>query len=165
MILARELNNFLDQANNSNDQADLGVFVIFAAFVIHTHVAGELHGLFVGSRFRDVIGSPTYSTGEIANLDLRLADEIALDAPLQGVADAGRKTDIEDIERVGMSDGAELDRGRIDEGVGPGEFKAVEAFAKGQQPGLPDESEVDRVVDGELDRIAPGQIDHIDPGA
>ena len=95
--------------------------------------------------------------GEIADLDGDLAGDLALDVPLQGVVAAGGEGGIDQIDLVLLVEDAELDRGGVDERIGPGELDAVDAFLDGQQAVLADHGDVFGVVDRKLRAFAGGQ--------
>ena len=63
-----------------------------------------------------------------------------------------------------MGDGPELDRGGVNQGVGPGKLQSVQPFAEGQHPRLLDQRQVGGVVDGQLHGVPVGQGDHVDTG-
>src|SRR5689334_21595485 len=108
MGAAREGDDLFHQSNDANDEADLGVVVIFAAVTDHTDVAGEVHQLFLAGNFGDVIGGPTDAAGEVANFDLHFAGKTAVDAPFQSVVHARRKTVVDDVHIIGVGECAKL---------------------------------------------------------
>ena len=100
--------------------------------------------------------------GEIADLDGDLARDLALDVPLQGVVPSGREGGIDQIDLVLLVEDAELDRGGVDERVGPRELDAVDAFLDRQQAVLADHGDVFGVVDRKLRALAGGEGHQID---
>ena len=102
--------------------------------------------------------------GKIPDLDGDLAGHLALDVPLQGVVAARRERGIDQIDLVLLVEDAELDRGRVDERIGPGELDAVDAFLDGQQAVLADHGDVFGVVDRKLRALAGGQGHQVDGG-
>ena len=102
--------------------------------------------------------------GEIPDLDGDLAGDLALDVPLQGVVAAGGEGGIDQIDLVLLVEDAELDAGRVDERVRPGELDAVDALLDGQQPVLADHGDVFGVVDRELRAFPRGQGDQVHGG-
>ena len=68
------------------------------------------------------------------------------------------------VDLVLLVEDAELDRGGVDERVGPGELDAVDAFLDGQQAVLADHGDVFGVVDRQLRPFAGGKGDEIDGG-
>ena len=114
-----QLRDFLHQMNHAHHEAHLGVLIILTAVVGDADVTGQLDQLLRLVRLRDIIRRPIDAAGEVPNLTFHLARELALDPPLQSVRHPRRKTHIEHIHRVGVRQGAELDRRWIDERVRP----------------------------------------------
>ena len=154
---SRQVGDLLHQVDLAHDQPRLGVVVEFARAVRHPHVAGhvELRLILIGDA--DVIGAPGDAAGKIPDLDGDLARHLARDVPLQGVVAACRERRVHQIDLVLMVENPELDAGRVDERIGPGELDAVDAFLDGQEPVLPDHGDVFGVVDRELRALAGGQ--------
>jgi hypothetical protein len=160
----RQIGDLLHEVDLAHHQPRLGVVVLLARRVRHPHIAGhvELRLVLVGDAH--VIGGPGNAGGEIADLDGDLARNPALDVPLQGIVAAGREGRIDQVDFVLLVEDAELDRGGIDERVGPRELDAVDALFHGQQPMLADHGDVFRVVDRKLRSLAGGQGHQIDGG-
>ena len=71
---------------------------------------------------------------------------------------------IHQIDLVLLVEDAELDAGRVDERIGPGELDAVHAFLDREQAVLADHGDVFGVVDRKLRALAGGQGDEIHGG-
>ena len=147
---AGQVGDFLHEVDRAHDQPRLGVVVQFARVVGHADITGqvELRLVLVGNAH--VIGAPGEPAGEVADLHGNLAGNLALDVPLQGVVAARREGRIDQVHLVLLIQDAELDRGGVDQGVGPGELDAVDAFLDREQPLLADHGDVFRVVNREL---------------
>ena len=115
-----------------------------------------------------VVGRPADPAGEVGDLDRRLAVQLALDVPVEHLRLVVREGRVEHLQLVGLGEEPQLDRGRVDQRVGPTELQRVDALLEGHLPGLPDQRQVFGVVDRQLDRVrgrAPSRDRRSSPGA
>ena len=109
-------------------QPHLGVLVLLARVVEHPDEALEAHLRLGRVGDADVVGRPADAAGEVRDLDRRLAVELALDVPVEHLRLVVREGRVEHLELVGVGQEPQLDRGRVDQRVGPGELERVDAL-------------------------------------
>ena len=158
----RQLGDLLNQVDRADDQPHLGVLIFLAAVVGHPHEAVEAELLLVLVGNEQVIGAPGDAAGEVSDLDRRLAVDLALDVPKELLRLVVRESRVEHIELVGAGQELQLDGGRVDERVGPGELQWVDALLERHRAGLAHERQVLAVVDRQLDAIPLGDCREID---
>ena len=111
---------------------------------------GEVHQFLVAGCFRQVIRAPTDAAREIPDFHPHFPGKIAVDSPLQSVRHARRKADIKHVHIVRVAHGPKFHRGRINQGVRPGELQPVQAFAEGQHSRLSHQRQIDGIINGKL---------------
>ena len=124
--------------------------VLLAGLVEDADVAAEVHRLLVGIRDADVVHRPGEPAGEVADLHEDLALVLRLDVPDQVLRLLAGEDGVGDLDRVGVLQRAELDAGRVDQRVGPGELEPVRPALERHVAALLDEGDVLGVVDREL---------------
>jgi hypothetical protein len=160
----RQIGNLLHQVDLAYDQPRLSVVVDFAGPVRDPHIARHVELRFILVGDADVIGGPGDARRKIPDLDGNLAGDLAFDVPLEGIVATGREGRVHQIDLILLVEDAELNAGRINQGVRPGELDAVDAFLDREQAMLANHRDVLGVVDRELRAFSRRESDQIDGG-